>query len=60
HCDRPTSQCEAAHLDPWCEGGRTDLANGALLCPRHHTLADHPDHTIEQLRPGRIRINRRC
>ncbi|HET7800624.1 MAG TPA: hypothetical protein VFL38_09400 [Humibacillus xanthopallidus] len=22
----------------WADGGRTDLANGALLCGRHHTI----------------------
>ena len=26
------------HVVPWEEGGSTDIANGALLCGRHHTL----------------------
>ena len=26
------------HVLPWQEGGSTDVANGALLCGRHHTL----------------------
>ncbi|MFT4289104.1 DUF222 domain-containing protein [Nocardioides sp.] len=57
-CDAPTSWCEAAHLKAWQDGGPTDLANGALLCPRHHTLADHPDYTIYCRGPGRIKIVR--
>jgi hypothetical protein len=26
------------HLRPWTEGGPTDVDNGLLICPRHHTL----------------------
>ena len=59
-CTRPAVGGDGAHLVAWSEGGPTDLANSALLCGRHHTLADHPDYTITRLRPGRIRINRRC
>ena len=29
---------EAHHIVPWSEGGRTDLANGILLCKFHHLL----------------------
>ena len=57
-CDRPTSMCEAHHLQPWTRDGRTDLDDGALLCGRHHTLVHHPDYTVER-RPGwRISITR--
>ncbi|GAA1965351.1 HNH endonuclease signature motif containing protein [Nocardioides panacihumi] len=59
-CTRPAAGGDGAHLVAWSEGGPTDLANSALLCPRHHTLADHPDYAVTRLRPGRIRINRRC
>ena len=31
-CDRPPSWCEAHHITPWVQGGRTDLADGVLLC----------------------------
>ncbi|MEP6482771.1 MAG: HNH endonuclease signature motif containing protein [Rhodoglobus sp.] len=31
-CDRPPSWCEAHHIVPWSHGGRTDLADGLLLC----------------------------
>jgi hypothetical protein len=38
-CDWPPSMCHAHHLTPWSRGGRTTVDDGALLCPRHHTLA---------------------
>jgi hypothetical protein len=59
-CDRPAAWADAHHLNPWHHGGATDLADGVLICQRHHTLADHPDYQVTRLRPGRIRINRRC
>ena len=37
-CDRPPSWCEAHHLDQWAHGGGTDIADGVLLCRRHHLL----------------------
>ena len=37
-CDRPPSWTEAHHIDPWSAGGRTDLADGLLLCRHHHLL----------------------
>jgi hypothetical protein len=30
--------CDAHHLRHWADGGPTDLSNGTLLCPRHHTI----------------------
>jgi hypothetical protein len=38
-CETSASGCHAHHDDPWSRRGRTDLANGRLLCPRHHRLA---------------------
>jgi HNH endonuclease len=35
-CDRPPPWCEAHHLRHWLDGGRTDLANLALVCRAHH------------------------
>jgi hypothetical protein len=38
-CDRPPSWCEAHHIDEWAEdGGRTDVADGILMCRHHHLL----------------------
>jgi hypothetical protein len=37
-CDRPPSWTEAHHITPWSEGGKTDVADGILLCRHHHLL----------------------
>jgi hypothetical protein len=38
-CDRPPSGCEAHHIVFWArDGGKTDLADGILLCRHHHLL----------------------
>ena len=37
-CDKEPSMTEAHHIVPWAQGGRTDLANGILLCKFHHLL----------------------
>ncbi|MFC0680257.1 DUF222 domain-containing protein [Lysobacter korlensis] len=42
-CDRPPSWCEAHHLHQWARDGRTDLADGILLC-RHHHMLIHNNH----------------
>jgi hypothetical protein len=36
-CAVPGEQCDVHHAVPWSAGGVTDLANLALVCPRHHT-----------------------
>lgn len=36
-CDRPSSYCEAHHIDEWkADRGRTDIDRGILLCRFHH------------------------
>jgi hypothetical protein len=37
-CDKEPAMTEAHHVIPWAKGGRTDLANGILLCKFHHLL----------------------
>lgn len=37
HCTIPATWCDAHHVVHWLDHGATDLDNGALLCPRHHT-----------------------
>lgn len=38
-CERPPSWAEAHHIDHWAEHeGRTDTADGILLCRHHHML----------------------
>ena len=34
-CNRPSSECEIDHLEPWSAGGATSVDNGAPAC-RHH------------------------
>jgi hypothetical protein len=42
-CDVPAAWCEAHHhRQPWSQGGKTDLADGKLLCPFHHHRAHDP------------------
>ena len=48
-CDRPPSDCEAHHAkEPWHQGGRTDLADGVLLCPHHHLVEPDPHKPPEK------------
>ncbi|GAB3494249.1 HNH endonuclease signature motif containing protein [Flexivirga lutea] len=59
-CDRPPGFCEVHHVRPWWAGGKTSLANSALLCCRHHqtvhrqgyTALVHPDRVEWCLTPG--------
>ena len=58
-CDRPVSWCEAHHRIPWKHGGRTDIADGVLLCRHHHllthdngwTIAPDPEHGFGAIPP---------
>ncbi len=43
-CDRPATWADANHRKPWSDTGPTDLANGELICPRHHTLVHQGHH----------------
>jgi hypothetical protein len=35
-CDKPPAQCEAHHINPWAQHGRTNIHDGVLLCRYHH------------------------
>lgn len=41
-CETHPTACEAHHIQPWRDGGCTDLSNLALLCHHHHGLVE-PD-----------------
>ncbi len=59
-CDIPAAWCEAHHAgDPWAAGGRTDLADGVLLCSYHHHRAHERSCRTERLADGGVRFHRR-
>lgn len=35
-CTAPVGWCDAHHITPWSDGGKTDIDNGILLCRHHH------------------------
>ncbi|MDR6620732.1 hypothetical protein J2X81_000970 [Sinomonas atrocyanea] len=45
-CSRPARTAEADHTTEWQDGGTTDAANLALLCPRHHALKSLALHRL--------------
>ncbi|MGF9755020.1 DUF222 domain-containing protein [Microvirga sp. 0TCS3.31] len=51
-CDVPAAWCEAHHLNPWHAGGRTDLADGALLCSHHHHRVHDAKYRVERSQGG--------
>lgn len=59
HCDRPATWSDAHHPTPWSAGGHTSTHNGALLCPRPHTLAHDDRLTTTRLGTGKLRFSRR-
>jgi hypothetical protein len=58
-CDVPGTWCDAHHLDPWHAGGRTDLADGVLLCSHHHHRIHDDSYLVEKLASGDFRFHRR-
>lgn len=46
-CDRPPQWCDVHHVIHWIDGGETCVANGALLCRRHHVLHHEGGFGIE-------------
>lgn len=59
-CDIPAAWCEAHHAgDPWARGGRTDLADGVLLCSFHHHRAHDHHYRTDRMPDGGVRFSRR-
>ena len=58
-CDIPGTWCEAHHWLPWSLGGKTDLADGVLLCHHHHHRVHDARYTAERLPNGDVRFARR-
>jgi hypothetical protein len=52
-CDRPPSWTEAHHVQHWKrDSGRTDIADGILLCRYHHLLVHNNDWNISRDHDG--------
>ncbi|MGZ4455381.1 MAG: DUF222 domain-containing protein [Nocardioides sp.] len=58
-CTIPAAWCEAHHLLPWAQGGRTDLGDGLLLCSWHHHRAHDPAYDTSRMANGDVRFARR-
>jgi hypothetical protein len=59
-CDVPAAWCEAHHhRQPWSQGGKTDLADGKLLCPFHHHRAHDPGWEVHHRPNGSTTFHRR-
>ncbi len=58
-CDRPAAWTVAHHLTEWCKGGRTDIADGAMICEYHHHLIHSTTWTHHLLPDHQIRFRRR-
>jgi hypothetical protein len=53
-CTVPFSRCEVHHVEPWTsQGGPTDEADLAPVCPREHGLLHEGGWTLE-LTPDRV------
>lgn len=49
-CDCPPSLTEAHHINEWvAHEGRTDLADGILMCPFHHTLVHTKKYRVVRI-----------
>ena len=58
-CEVPAAWAEAHHLELWARGGRTDLADGILLCSWHHHRAHDDRFDMRRLPTGDVRFTRR-
>lgn len=59
-CTVPASQAEFHHSgDPWSHGGRTDLAEGMVLCSWHHHRIHDPAYESSRMPSGDVRFHRR-
>ena len=57
-CDWPAAMCHVHHNIPWSRGGKTDIADGRLLCPRHHSYAHNPKYEMKTIPNGRVVFSR--
>jgi hypothetical protein len=50
--------CDAHHVEPWAEGGATNLANTVLLCRSHHRAVHEEGFSMELAPDGETRFYR--
>jgi hypothetical protein len=50
--------CDAHHVEPWADGGKTSLANTLLLCRRHHRAVHEEGFSMELAPNGEARFHR--
>lgn len=55
-CRRPAHWCDTHHIEWWEAGGTTSVANGALLCRRHHRLFHEGRWTLTRTGRGPDKI----
>ena len=53
-CHRPPIWCDGHHLVWWTRGGKTELANLALVCGRHHRMLHEEGWTLMRHKGGRF------
>ena len=58
-CTIPAAWCEAHHVNPWSQGGNTDLKHGVLYCSFHHHRAHDTRYHLHRLPNGDHRFTRR-
>lgn len=58
-CDWPPGMCHVHHRTPWSRGGRTSVADGIMLCPRHHTIAHDARYQLRSGPSGKVAFSRR-
>ncbi len=58
-CDYPPGLCHAHHDIAWGRNGDTNVKDGRLLCPRHHSLAHNPRYNTTRLGTGKLSFTRR-
>lgn len=49
-CTAPPSWCHAHHIVEWSTNGPTDVNNGVLLCPAHHTMLHASTYRLRMIR----------
>ena len=57
-CDSPPRALPRPPQHPWSRGGKTNISDGRLLCPRHHTYAHSPKYEMKTVPNGRVVFSR--